>query len=181
MALLEKVRKTEFLGRDFLLWLWFRSETGDGRFDLGEDGIVEIWFDNMVTLQSESDDRKETIRCSGENCLLKEARFALTMNKKITQAMIKLIIEENEWSFVLDSTWLDFRTLKTPKVIQDNREDPEGLFYEKIFLVEQAVSVINAVFASYIRERLSPEWKNQTLPALTEWINEGRRIKHENH
>ncbi|HOP46577.1 MAG TPA: hypothetical protein PK874_02845 [Desulfobacteraceae bacterium] len=175
MAVLEKARKTEFMGRDFLLWLWFKSETGDGQFDLGEDGLVEIWFDNMVTLQSESDDRKETIRCSGENCLLKEARFALTREKKITQAMIRLIIEENEWSFVLDSMWFDFRTLKTPKVIQDNRDDPEGLFYEKVLLVEQAVSVINAVFASYIRERLSPEWKSQTLPAMTEWISEGRQ------
>lgn len=175
MALLEKARKTEFLGRDFLMWLWFRSETGDGKFTVAEDDSFEIWFDSMVILQSESEERKEIIRCSGENSLLKEARFALAGNKKITQAMIKLIIEENEWSFVLDSSWLDFRTLKTPKVIQDNREDPEGLFYEKIYLVEQAVDAVNSVFEAYIRERLSPEWKSHTLPALNGWINEGRK------
>ena len=81
MQIMEKVRETGFLGREFLLWLWFRSETGEGLFDLGELGHVELWIDGKVVLEAESDEGVEKITCAGENARLKEARFALTKNK----------------------------------------------------------------------------------------------------
>ena len=52
MQLLEKVRKTDFLGREFLAWLWYRSETEQGHFQLG-DKTVEIWFDGKIVLEGE--------------------------------------------------------------------------------------------------------------------------------
>lgn len=175
MDVLDRVRQTEFLGRDFLVWLWFKSETIDGQFDLG-DTNAEVWFDGKITLQSEHGEDIETIVCSGENAELREARFALTENKKITQALIKLIIGDDEWSFILDSTWMDFRSFKTPKVVQDKKDDPEGegFFYEKVLLTEQAVATVDAIFLNFIKLRLSSEWKASELPALMKWISEGR-------
>ena len=174
MELLERVRRTEFLGRDFLIWLWFKSETNEGRFDLGDLGTVELWFDGRVTLQSDSDQDVETITCSGENPSLREARFALTKSKKVTQAALRLIVGDNEWSFTLDSTWLNFKSLKTPTVAHDKKDDPEGLFYERIFLIEQPLRAIDTLFSAFIKTRTSPEWDTQELPALMEWINRGK-------
>ena len=88
--------------------------------------------------------------------------------------MIKLTFEDNTWSFVLDSTWINFRSFKTPKVIQDKKEDPEGLFYEKVFLIDQAVSAINTLFSTFIKLRVSQDWQMQELPALLKWIHEGK-------
>jgi hypothetical protein len=175
MQLLDRVKKTEFLGREFLLWLWFRSETNRGEFDLGEQGKVELWFDGRMTLQSESEQAVETITCSGENPLLREARFALTENKQVTQAAVKLIRGDHEWTFLMDSTWMNFRSFKTPKVLQDNKEDPDGMFYEKMFLVELPLSLLNHIFASFISLRVSPEWQTEELPALVQWIREGKQ------
>jgi hypothetical protein len=174
MHLLERVKQSEFLGREFLVWLWFRSETQEGRFDLGEAGKAELWFDGKITLQSDGDEATEIVTCAGENSELREARFALTENKKVTQALIKLTFEENTWSFVLDSTWINFRSFKAPKVIQDKKEDPEGLFYEKVFLIDQAVSAINTLFSTFIKLRVSQDWQMQELPALLKWIHEGK-------
>ena len=169
MDVLDRVRQTEFLGRDFLVWLCFKSETVNGQFDFG-DKHAEVWFDGKITLQSENGEDIETVVCSGENTELKEARFALTENKKTTQALIKLIIGDDEWSFILDSTWMDFRSFKTPKVVQDKKDDPEGegFFYEKVLLIEQAVTTVDAIFLNFIRLRLSSEWKDAELPALIE-------------
>ena len=174
MEVLERARQTEFLGRDFLIWLWCKSETNEGRFDLGELGTVELWFDGRVTLQSDGDTDIESITCSGQNSRLREARFALTKNKKVTQATLKLIVGDDEWSFTLDSTWLNFKSLKTPQVVRDKRDDPEGLFYERVFLIEQPLRVVDALFSSFIKTRTSPEWGTQELPALMEWINQGK-------
>jgi len=175
MQLLEKVKETEFLGNEFIVWLWFRSETDRGPFDLGEKGIAELWIGGKITLQSETERGVETITCAGETQNMKEARFALAEDKRIIQAAIKLETGgDNQWSFILDSTWMNFKTFKTPKVIQDREEDPNGIFYEKMFLIEEAVSVMDEIYQSFIKLRVSPEWKTEEHPALVKWISEGK-------
>ena len=89
MPLSETVRKSEFLGREFLLWLWFKSETHEGRFDLGETGQVELWIDHRVVLQTAREDGVEKVVCSGENPHLREARFALKQGKAPANKLVK--------------------------------------------------------------------------------------------
>lgn len=173
MQLLDRVKQTEFLGREFLLWLWFRAETDRGIFDLGEQGKAEVWFDGRIILQSESDRGVDTITCAGEAAYMREARVALSEDKEITRAAIKLALGEDEFAFVLDSTWMNFRSFKAPRVMQDQDADPDGLFYEKIFLIEKAVSAMNEIFAAFIRLRASSEWADTEGPALIKWIREG--------
>ena len=171
MHLLEKVRETEFLGREFLLWLWFRAETERGFFDVGEKERAEVWFDGKITLRSENEKGVETIICSGNTSNMREARFALTEEKKVVQATVKLAMGDNQWSFTLDSTWLNFTTFKSPRVVQDREEDPDGVFYEKIFLMEKAISAMDKIYAFFIKLRLSPEWDNKEGPELAGWIS----------
>ncbi len=178
MELLERKRLFEFLGRDFLVWLWFKSETNGGKFDLNEIGLIDLSLDNKIILQSEStvyeEEQLETVTCTGNNPDLKEARFALAENKKIIQVMVKISQGDNEWSLVLDSTWMNFKSFKTPKVMQDENDDKEGLFYEKMYLTNQALTIMNAVFYSFIKLRISSEWNSKELQDLNKWIFEGR-------
>ena len=58
--------------------------------------------------------------------------------------------------------------------MQDRGEDPDGIFYEKMFLIEEAVSAIDEIYSSFIKLRLSPEWGDQERPALVKWISEGK-------
>jgi len=172
MQVLEKVKETESLGREFLAWLWFKTETEEGLFDLGEAGKAELWFDGRMTLQLESDLGLETITCAGDQLHMREARFALSEKKDITQAKVRLTIGDNLWNFIIDSTWMNYKSFKTPKVMQDKEDDPEGIFYEKIFLMEEAINAIDIIFSSFIKLLISPEWGNKEHPALAKWINE---------
>jgi len=170
---MERIRKTEFLGREFLLWLWFRCETHEGRFDLGEDGYAELWLDRKIVLQSESDAGLEKVICSGDSPYLREARFALTKNKEIVEVMVRLTLGDNAWSFTLDSVFLNFKSFMTPKVLMDKNQDPDGLFYDKFLLIEKAVTTMDAIFGAFIRLRISPEWEARELPEMVQWIKEG--------
>jgi hypothetical protein len=175
MDVLEKIEKTETIGTEFLLWLWFRSEIRDGVFDIDENQQIEIRIDGAITL--ENNDTGEKVSCSGGNARMKEARLALMENKRITTIMIRLILNgEDEFSFKLDSRWMNFKALKTPKVLQDFKEDSEGMFYEKIGLIEKAVAVMDSIFLKYIKLRISPAWKNDELPSLLTWIDKGKNV-----
>ena len=172
MDILDKIEKTETIGKDFLVWLWFKSEMQREVFNLGNDLHAEIVMDGKMTL--ETDEVQDSITCSCTNPLMKEARFALIENKKITKAAIKLTInEEDEFFFRLDSRWMNFRMLKTPKIFQNLKDDPEGFFYEKIGLIEKAITIMDSVFMNFIKIRISPEWETEELPALIKWIKRG--------
>jgi hypothetical protein len=174
MKLLEKVTKTEFLGREFLAWLWFRAETEQGVYDLPDGGKADLWFDGKITLQGENERGVETITCTGEAQNMKEARFALAESKGITQAMVKLGIGDTLGSYIIVSPGLIFWTFKPPRVMQDKKDDPDGLFYEKVFLIEEAVAAVNEIYAYFMKLRFDPEWNEKELPALKKWIGEGR-------
>jgi hypothetical protein len=175
MQLIEKARDFEFLGREFLVWLWFKSETSEGRFSLGEAGSAELWFDGRIVLQPNGEDGDEKVICLGESSRLPEARFALAERKTVTEAKIRLSIGDDEWSFILDSTWMNFKSFRAPKVMQDNEKDPDGLFYEKFYLIEQALSAMDSIFSSFLKIRLSPDWEGSELPALIQWIEEEKQ------
>ncbi|MFO7783568.1 MAG: hypothetical protein ACQET7_00685 [Thermodesulfobacteriota bacterium] len=176
MNLIERVKKTEFLGREFLTWLWYRSESREGVFDLGELGTVEILFEGKMTLEPDGEDWGDMVTCAGAGTRSGEARFALTRGKKVTHASLRLLKGDDEWSFSLDAAWLNISGLKVPKVMQDAREDADGLFYERMFLIEQPIAVVNVLFAEFIRLRVSPEWHQDELAALEEWIRRGRLV-----
>lgn len=172
MDILEKIEKTETIGKDFLLWLWYKSETRGGIFDPVDNLKVAIAIDGKLTL--ETDEIQDSVTCSCAGPLMKEARLALMENKKITKAAIRLTInEEDEFFFRLDSRWMNFRLLKTPKVIQDLKDDPEGFFYEKTGLIERAITIMDSVFMSFIRLRVSPGWEASELPLMIKWIKNG--------
>ena len=170
MNALDRARETEFLGREFLTWLWFRSETEGGLFNVEDGQTAELWVDGALTLTSDSDDRRETIACSGENPRLKEARFALSEHKKVTRSRFRLIIGEDTWTFTMDSMWMNFRSLKGPKVLYDPGEDPDGMFFEKMALIERPLAAVDAIYRRFLRLRLSGEWEETELPALSRWI-----------
>jgi recombination associated protein RdgC len=177
MDMLERMSRTEFLGREFLTWLWFRSETQGGMFELDAAESVEVWIDDRVTLQSDADQAVETITCSGENSDLREARFALAENKKVTQARFRMAMGEDEWSFTLESSRLNVKSLKPPRVVQDVRDDPDGLFFERVRLMERAVSVLDALFLSFVSLRVSEAWSAREVPGMARWIREGTQAR----
>ena len=170
MDVMEKVEKNYFLGEEFFIWLWFKSEVNHGVIEIKDKVHSEVRFAGKITLESEDDEKSESITCSGFNSRLKEARYALTENKKITQASIKIVLGDDEYSFSMDSLWMNYRSFQIPKVLQDDKDDPEGLFYEKVGLMEKVVSTMDSLFLSFIRIRLSPEWEGKELPDITAWM-----------
>ena len=49
MDLLDQIERTEFLGAEFLMWLWYVADEGEGTITL-PDGPAEIHFDDQLVL-----------------------------------------------------------------------------------------------------------------------------------
>lgn len=160
------LQEKEFFGRDFLTWLWYKSEIQTGKYQIDSDHVIEYWPGNRIVLASETNE--EQISCKGENSKWSEAKRALSQGKKVCSSNFKLILPNAESSFTLDSMKLNFKSLKTPKVEVNKTEDPEGLFFEKVFLYQEIIKTMDKLYVQFLETYLtqwSCEWK-----AIQDWF-----------
>ncbi|MFB3924525.1 MAG: hypothetical protein ACE14T_00595 [Syntrophales bacterium] len=158
-----------FLGREFLTWLWFKSEERNGTVALA-DGDVEVLFVQRIVLESGDGEYAETVVCNGRHCSLKEGKAALREGKRVKEARIRLSRETGEWEFTFKADRFHFQSLKLPRTAaEDEENDRDGRILERIFLLETAVSIMDKLFSLFLDRRLSPDWTAQELRRMKKW------------
>mgnify|MGYP000385528668 FL=1 len=162
-----------YLGQDFLTWLWFKSEKSSGMFRSASGEDFALYMEQRIAVQGGEGDMVETAVCSGPQAEMREARLGLTTGKKVNQARVRLEQDANAWQFQLKAEDFTFGSLKTPKVDmkQEEGDDPDGPFLEKIYLIEKALDFLDGLYLQFLRVRLSPQWREETQ-ALRPWIME---------
>jgi len=167
MDILQEKHAKAFYGKEFLTWLWFKSDTSTGRFT--DD--IELWVDDMISLESGDSEKPEKVILKGVKSKMSEAKLALRNGKQVIEAKFILIIGDDEWSFVLNSFDFSYRTLKTPKSEKAKREEEEdGYFYDKITLIESAVSAVDKLFEIFITKRVVAEEWEEERSKMWHWI-----------
>ncbi|RME54361.1 MAG: hypothetical protein D6795_04295 [Deltaproteobacteria bacterium] len=172
MDLFTLLTEKGFIGSEFLTWLWFRSETGDGIFTLPAtprhpEEKVEVWFDDRLTLRAERGQSLENILKGGSPSISKEAKTALMEGKKVVGAKIRILRGTLDWTFTIKAETLDIHALKLPEI---DHEDEETAFFDRIDLVEQLETLIERLFDDFLHLRLSPRWREEELPAMRRWV-----------
>lgn len=173
MDLFDILREKAFLGREFLTWLWFRSDRSGGRIDLPGDKVIEVSFLDRMTLDLAEADTPQTVSLKGEQSELREGLAALREGKKIEEARISVRSGDNDFTMNIKATWFSFGSFKTPPVFKSDaseEEDDEGAFLEKVSLIEEGMAAIDTLFEYFLRLRVSDQWELSELPALRRWI-----------
>ncbi len=166
-----------FLGFEFLTWIWFFVEKGEGRVPLpdGKVGEVHLGERFVLTLPGEG---REKIVCTTQANSLHEARTALQKGKFVQEVQLLIIIGDNEYLLTLDSALWAVKSLKTPKQMKDFREDDEdGFFLEKMYFIEEVSAALNALYRKFLQQRLTSSWEREVLPSVKAWMdNRGEEV-----
>lgn len=167
----ESMEKASLIGREFLTWLWFKSEERNGRIKLSDQEEVELHFLKRIALEAGEGEYSQGVVCHGLHAELKEGKEAIRQGKKVKEAGLKLIHDNNEWEFTLKADSFHFQSLKLPATEwQDTPEDPSGSLLERIYLIENAVKMIDRLFESFLKIRYSPRWKEKETILLSKWL-----------
>lgn len=179
MDFVDILREKAFLGREFLTWLWFKSDQTGGRIDLSDGRTVECVFLDKMTLDLSDAESPQAVILKGEHSELREGLAALKEGKKIEEARLSIKTGYNEFTMVIKGTWFSFGSFKPPAALPQSEagedEGPEGAFLEKVALIEEGMEAIDAIFEQFLRLRVSDRWEAAELPAIRKWIasNEG--------
>lgn len=168
MDLAEKIESTRFLGREFLVWLWWQSEEKEGVLPLPGGESCELWLEEQLTLVTDNLlERAESKLKGGTPSLTPEAKEALRQGKLPTRAKIRLDRGPQHWTFVFDADGFAISSVQIPALIT---EESEERFYERMQLVEELEAMIGGLFENFVRLRTSAEWDRAALPAMREWV-----------
>lgn len=161
------------LGREFLTWLWFKSEERGGAVAVPGGTDVEVLFGRRVVLESGEGEYAQSVVCQGLHADLIEGKTAIREGKKIKEARMRLTRGSEEWEFTLKGDAFQFQSLRLPAGDNEDRldGDREGIILERIYLVEKAVNTMEGLFSIFQNRRRSPQWAAEEIPRLKNWLN----------
>jgi hypothetical protein len=168
------VENKRFLGREFLTWLVHTIEEGGGRITRDAD-VIELQLGDRVVLAGIGPD-KPRLTVAGTGDMRAEIGAGLRRAKLLDQAKIAIVRGERRWELSLDGGMLTYDSLRCPALGDDAgaQEDPRAAFENDLFLriadLEDAVDVLDRLYAEFCVIRGSSAWSKRTLPELRAWI-----------
>ena len=159
------------LGQEFLTWLWFQSDTAPGSFTDAKGQPFSVSMEQRIVVQGGEGDSLETASVSGSLSPLREARYGLATGKKVIRALLRLEKDDLAWQFGLKAEDFSLNSLKTPKIEKDaDDDDPDALLLEKIYLMESCLALLDALYARFLKLRLSPEAWEAEVRQVHNWM-----------
>lgn len=163
----------DFLGNEFLLWLWHQTDVHGGTIKTEEAGEVAIVLDQTLEMEcAYGTTGKDSLRASGPT-QMPEARAGLRSGK--IPRKVGMIIEAAGKQFQLsfNGEALSCSGAKFPEV--EDAEDARVLFEERIAMLRDLSKGIDALFCTFLKMRASSAWEGATS-SIHNWITNA--VKH---
>jgi len=157
----------DFLGNEFLLWLWHEADHKTGIIPTEAVGDVTIYFDRSLDLDcAYAQTGKDTLRGDGPS-RMPEAKDALRTGKLPRKAGLTLHNRGQQYDFTLNPESFTIAAGKLPEV--EDADTPRTLFEERITLLRDFCEMIDALFETFLKVRASSAWEGQT-GGIRKWI-----------
>ena len=161
----------KFLGDEFLTWLWFIIENDPKYLKslFSEPSSLEIG--NRIVLENRRHQAVESITIKGDDANLEEGILALRKGAVVTELNLSLKSGDQEWRFTIKGESLNLSSFKTPFVGPiETAEDVEGAVLEKVYLYDRAIQLVDNLYKSFIKVRVSNHWETKVIPLIRKWI-----------
>ena len=161
----------QFLGEEFLTWLWFVIEKDQDIIKNFDNDFVALEIGNRIVFENRKKESKERITIKGDGASLEEGILTLKKGALVTELNVVYKSTELRWQFTLKGESLNFSSLNLPATASpESDEDLEGFVLEKIYLYEKVVDLFQKIFTHFIKLRLSTAWQKKIVPEIKNWI-----------
>jgi hypothetical protein len=161
----------KFLGHEFLTWLWFLMEKERSFLQNVVPELTSLEVGNRIVLENRFNEGVEVITIMGDDAGFEEGMLSLRKGAVVTVIHLSFNSGDQQWQFTLKGESLNISNLKVPKTGEiESGQDLEGAVLEKAYLFEKVIELVNILYKSFIKIRLSSEWKEKTVPEIRKWM-----------
>lgn len=157
----------DFLGNEFLLWLWNQADLKDGVIQTEGAGEVAILIDKSLDLDcAYGQTGRDSLRGDGPTSM-PEARDALRVGKLPRKCAMILHANGQQYEYRFNTEEFSFGSMRLPQV--EDADTPRVLFEERITLLRDFVEAFDALYGTFLKLRCSSGWEGQ-VGQLRKWI-----------
>jgi hypothetical protein len=160
------LRGRTWLGREFLTWLLWRSESGDPLVEREGVGVV-VLFTGRLVLRGIAGDVTELSARGALAPYAEQVRRALDAGLLVHGARLRLTHGEKTYEATVDAEFLDVRAAALPELLAEEEDDRT---LERLYLAEQLTGMLDALLAAFLDVRAGATWTRKVVPAMKRWM-----------
>jgi hypothetical protein len=156
----------DFLGNEFLLWLWFTLDAGNDTITLGDGSEVAVMLARTLTLECpRGQTGKETITSDGP-ARLPEARRAIQAGKLPRKAGLTLVRQDRQYEVTLQAETLAVSgaALPAPEADEDRARKEE-----RVDLLRHLLETLDLLYDTFGQVRTGTAWQKE-LARVQRWL-----------
>ena len=166
MGVLELIQQKAFLGKEFLTWLWFRSETS-GAIEMRGGKMAEVEIMGPIVLDAQYGDARMSTLKGESPATSPEAHASLLEGKKLKRAKLKFKRDDNEWIATLDGENFNLTGLAMPEA---GRMPFDDLIAVRMEWVMEFENILADLFEAFMTLRMdTADWSGEVVK-IHDWV-----------
>ncbi len=159
----------DFLGNEFLLWLWYVVDSEGDVLTLPDESDVTIMFTKSLVLECpRGETGRETIQSEGPT-RLPEARRAIQAGKMPRKAGLTIARHDNVYELTLHAESLALTGARLPPT---EEEDDRARLEARVGQIRELIETLDLMYQSFGEQRFSPDW-SKNLTEMRKWLQQG--------
>lgn len=167
-----ETRSRDFLGTEFLTWLWYVCEVESPEIASGLGDTVSVLFEKSLLLDcAYKMTGAVTIAADGPT-QLSEASVALAGGKRPVKSGFQMGIHGEAYGFTLRGDEMNFSGVQLPP--PQEVADARVVFEDRIDKLRTLIDGVGSLYVVFLKRRFASKWP-ATLQALRRWVAAGGR------
>lgn len=158
----------DFLGNEFLLWLWYTGEAVSDTLKLSDNSEATFMLTNKVKLECpRGQTGKDAITHEGPT-RLPEAKRAIRAGKLPRSVGMTVIRQSEQFEFVVAAETLALSGMKVPNP-DENTTEPHARCMERLDKFAFGIETLEMMYEYFLTVRLSRQWAD-VLKSMQTWL-----------
>lgn len=168
---LDEARSRDFLGTEWLTWLWFTSHVESPEIATPKGDRIGVLFEKSLALQCAFKLTGTTTMTADSPTRMPEATVALSSGKRPVRAAMQIENHGDGFSLAVRGDVMHYSSVVVPP--PEEVVSPRALFEDRMARLRDLIESMDGLYAAFLKRRLSGKWPH-TLSAMRSWIASGR-------
>lgn len=163
----------DFLGNEFLLWLWYHLDAEDDTVTLSDGSDVTVMLARMLVLECPRGQTGRQSLTSDAPARLPEARRALQSGKLPRRAGLTMVRHDQQYELTLQAETLAVSGCRMPPAEGDNdRARLEG----RVANLRELIEALDLLYDTFGQRRFGADWPRE-LGRIQKWLQQDDRAR----
>ena len=156
----------DYLGNEFMLWLWWKWETGSSVMELADETEVSGIFARSLALDCPAGESGKESITSEFPTELPEAGLAIRMGKLPRKAGLTLVREGQQFDLTLQAETFG---VNAARISYPGESNPGVDRFDRIESIRQLTETLDLMFESFLEQRIGKNWVNES-EQIRQWL-----------